>query len=120
MKRHGERGEGRIGLVIAIAVVAVGIFLGVKIIPVRVAAYEFRDFVETECRYAAVRKGDTEVRKRILRKAEELEIPLNPKKLKLERRGGEMIITASYEQPIDLSVTTYVFRFAIDERAPLF
>ena len=120
MHRNGERGEGRIGLIIAVALVAIGIFLGVKIIPVRIAAYEFRDFVEQECRYAAVRKGDEEVRKRILMKAEELEIPLSPKKLKVERRGGQMIITANFEKPIDLSVTTYVFKFEVNERAPLF
>jgi hypothetical protein len=31
-----------------------------------------------------------------------------------------MIIRASYERPIDLKVTTYVFRFDAEERAPLF
>jgi len=118
--RNGERGEGRVGLLVAVAVVAIGVFLGVKIIPVRINAYEFRDFIEEECRFAAVRKGDAEVRKRILEKAEDLEIPLDPKRLKLERRRDEMIITASFEQPIDLSVTTYVFKFKVDERAPLF
>ena len=120
MHRKSERGEGRIGLIIAVALVSIGVFLGVKILPVRISAYEFRDFVEQECRYAAVRKGDEEVRKRILRKAEELEIPLSPKKLKVERRAGQMIITANFEQPIDLKVTTYMFKFDVDERAPLF
>ena len=119
MRRHGERGEGRVGALIALAVVGIAIFLGVKIIPVRVAAYEFRDFCEQECRYAAVRKHDEQVRKRILEKAEELEIPLDPKRLKLERTRSEMIVTASYEQPIDLKVYTYVYRYEVNERAPL-
>lgn len=120
MVRHGERGEGRLGLLIAVAVVAIGIFLAVKIIPVRIAAYEFRDYIEEECRFAAVRKSDGEVRERIIQKAEDLEIPLDPKKLKMKRYSGEMIIKANYEKPIDLSVTTYVFKFQIEERAPLF
>jgi len=120
MVRHGERGEGRLGLLIAVAVVAIGIFLAVKIIPVRIAAYEFRDYIEEECRFAAVRKSDGEVRERIIQKAEDLEIPLDPKKLQMKRYSGEMIIKANYEQPIDLSVTTYVFKFQIEERAPLF
>lgn len=118
--RKGERGEGKVGVLIAIVVVAIGIFLGVKIIPVRIAAYEFQDFVEQECRYAAVRKSDQAVRKRIIEKARELEIPLDPKKLKLDRTRSEMIIRASYEQPIDLKVTTYVYKFSVSERAPLF
>lgn len=120
MRTNGERGEGRVGLLIAVVLVAIAIFLGVKYIPVRVNAYEFRDFVEEECRFAAVRKSDDEVRKRILQKAEELDIPLDPKKLSLERRAGEMVIRASYEKPIDLTVTTYVFKFDVNERAPLF
>jgi len=120
MRRHGERGEGRVGALIALAVVGIAIFLGVKIIPVRVAAYEFRDFVEQECRYAAVRKHDTQVRNRILEKAEELEIPLDPKRLELKRTRSEMIIRASFEQPIDLKVYTYVYKYEVSERAPLF
>ncbi len=120
MRRHGQSGEGRIGALIALAVVGVAIFLGVKIIPVRVAAYEFRDFVEQECRYAAVRKHDGQVRQRIIDKAEELRIPLDPKRLKLERSRSEMIISASFEQPIDLKVYTYVYKYEVNERAPLF
>jgi len=38
----------------------------------------------------------------------------------MKRYSGEMIIKADYEKPIDLSVTTYVFKFQIEERAPLF
>ncbi|MDX1390029.1 MAG: hypothetical protein R3344_12610 [Acidobacteriota bacterium] len=120
MRRHGQSGEGRIGALIALAVVGIAIFLGVKIIPVRVAAYEFRDFVEQECRYAAVRKHDDQVRQRIIDKAEELRIPLDPKRLKLERTRSEMIISASFEQPIDLKVYTYVYEYEVSERAPLF
>ena len=120
MRKHGERGEGRIGALIALALVGIAIFLGVKIIPVRVASYEFRDFVEQECRYAAVRKHDEQVRKRILEKAEELEIPLDPKLLTLKRTRSEMIITASFERPIDLKVYTYVYKYEVNERAPLF
>jgi len=47
-------------------------------------------------------------------------IPLQRKNLKLQRTTGEMIISASYEQPIDLKVTTYVYRFDAREKAPLF
>jgi hypothetical protein len=91
-----------------------------KIIPVRIDAYEFRDFLREEARYAAVRYDDATVRNRILARAKEMEIPLNPKNLTLTRTTGEMIITAKYEQPIDLKVTTYVYQFDAKEKAPLF
>lgn len=116
---RGERGEGRIGLLIALAVLGSGIFLGLKIIPVRIDAYEFRDYIREECRFGAARKDEAEVTRRILRKAKELEIPLDKKNLVVERTEKEMIVSAKYEQPIDLKVTTYVFRFDHKERAPM-
>ena len=115
-----ERGEGRIGFLFALVVVGLAIFLGMKIIPVRIDAYEFRDFLREEARYAAVRFDDATVANRIMARAKEMEIPLNPKNLTLTRTTGEMIITAQYEQPIDLKVTTYVYKFNAKEKAPLF
>lgn len=120
MSRSTESGQGRIGLVVAMAVVGAAIFLAVKFIPVRVEAYEFRDFVEQECRYAAVHSDDAAVAKRIMDKAKELEIPLKKKDLRVERTVREMIISAKYEKPIDLKVTTYVYKFDVKQRAPLF
>jgi hypothetical protein len=119
-RREGERGEGRLGFIITLIVVAVAIFLGVKVVPVRVTAYEFRDILREEARYGAVRDNDETVAKRIMQKAAELEVPLKRSDLKVRRTPGQMIITAAYEQPIDLKVTTYVYRFNATEKAPLF
>ena len=118
--QSNEKGEGRIGLMITLIIVAVAIFLGVKVIPVRIAAYEFRDVMREEARYGAVRNNDATVTKRILEKAAELEIPLKKQDLRVSRTPGQMVISATYEQPIDLKVTTYVYRFNETEKAPLF
>jgi len=115
-----QRGEGRLGLLVSLALLGIGIFVGVKIIPVRIAAYEFSDFLQQECRHAAVRAQDEQVVKRIVDKAIALDIPLKKKDLKVQRTASEMMITASYEQPIDLKVTVYTYRFHKRERAPLF
>lgn len=120
LERTSEKGEGRIGMMITLIVVAVVIFLGVKVIPVRVAAYEFRDVLREEARYGAVRNSDAIVKKRILEKAAELEIPLDQKNLKVSRTPSSMVISATYEHPIDLKVTTYVYKFSETEKAPLF
>jgi hypothetical protein len=120
MGRHAERGEGRIGFLISLAVLGAAIFIGVKVVPVRIAAYEFKDFIREQCRFAAVNRDDKDIRNKIVAKAKELEIPLNLKDLRLERTPGEMIISARYQKPIDLKVTTYVYRFQVKERAPLF
>lgn len=119
-KGRAQRGEGRIGFLIALIVIGAAVFVGMKVIPVRITAYEFRDTLREEARYAAVRDDDAKVVKRILQKADDLEIPLKKKNLEVKRTTGEMIIRAHYEQPIDLKVTTYVYQFRAEARAPLF
>jgi hypothetical protein len=118
--RSGERGDGRIGFILALALLGSGIFVAVKVIPVRVNAYEFRDFIQEECRFAATRNKDEDIYKRIVEKAKELRLPLDKKNLHMERTMHEMVISAKYEQTIDLKVTKYVYKFDHEERAPLF
>jgi len=119
-RRNGQKGEGRVGLAIAVVIVGTTAFLGLKIIPVRVAAYEFKDVLREEARYGAVRDSDKEVHKRIMTRAGEMGIPLEKKQLKVMRATRDITISATYEQPIDLKVTTYTFRFNHQEKAPLF
>ena len=119
-QRNGERGEGRLGFVISIVVLGLGAFVMAKIVPVRVNAYEFKDFIQEECRFAATRANDKEIYTRIFEKAQELRLPLQKKNLRMERTTHEMIISAKYEQTIDLKVTKYVYKFEHEERAPLF
>jgi hypothetical protein len=117
---HRQRGEGRAGLLIANAVIGVGFFVGFRYIPVKITAYEFRDELRQEARYGAVRDDDKMVLKRLRDKADELDIPLREKDLTLRRTPTELVIKASYDQPIDFKVTTYVYKFSAEERAPLF
>ncbi|HXV77153.1 MAG TPA: hypothetical protein VD788_12620 [Candidatus Polarisedimenticolaceae bacterium] len=118
--RHHERGEGRVGFLITLIVAAVLIFVGAKVIPVRITAYEFRDALREEARYGAVRNTDALVAQRIMDKAAELEIPLKKTGLTVQRTQSQMVIKAQYEQPIDLKVMTYVYKFDVTEKAPLF
>ena len=118
--RTAERGDGRIGFLISLALLGAGVFVGVKVIPVRVNAYEFRGFIQDECRFAATRNHDEEIFKRVFDKAKDLKLPLEKKNLHMERTTHEMIISAKYEQTIDLKFTKYVYKFDHEERAPLF
>ena len=117
--RSSERGEGRLGLIVALALLGVAFFVGIKIIPVRVNAYEFRDFMRDQARFASNIQNE-EIRKRIIEKAGELRIPLDKKNLRIFRSKNEVSIRATFEQPIDLKVSTYVYKFDAEEKAPLF
>jgi hypothetical protein len=118
--RSSERGEGRIGLLIAIIVIGIAIFVGAKVIPVRIAAYEFKDHIRQECRHAAIHRDNNKLAKRIMDKALDLELPFNAKDLKIKQTNAEYIVEASYEQEIDLKFYKYVYKFNAKERAPKF
>ena len=60
------------------------------------------------------------VHKRLMERAESLEIPLKKKDLKVSRNASEITITAKYSQEIDLKVTKYTFSFDHRQQAPLF
>jgi hypothetical protein len=120
MRPFDQRGEGRAGFIITLAIVLVLIFVGMKVIPVRIDAYQFRDTLREEARYASVHKNDQEVRKRIMESAAEMQIPLDAKNLTIKRTRNSVVISARYEQPIDLKVTTYTYRFDAEQSAPVF
>src|SRR5467141_2238058 len=61
---RGERGEGRFGTFLALLLVLLGIYLGVKCVPVMINAYAFRDFLDEEARYSQMRKSEDEARAR--------------------------------------------------------
>ena len=120
MERRSERGEGRLGTLIGLVVLALTIYLGYKVIPVMVNAYAFRDYIEQETRFAALRNRDEEVVKRVLRKAQELELPVTAKGIRVNRTTSRFDIVVKYTIPIETPV--YVYNWMFDERfsAPLF
>ena len=115
-----ERGEGRTGFILTLAAFLVGVFLAVKIVPVRVDGYQFKEVLREEARQAAVHRNDSVVIERILATAESMNIPLERGDLAIRRTKVEVVISASYEKPVDLTLGTYTYRFHTEQKAPLF
>ena len=116
-----ERGEGRIGTLFGVLVLAVFIYLGVKIVPLLINVYEFRDSIEEQARFAALpRHDDDVVKKTILRKAQELELPVGSKDVIVNRSSTRIDIQVKYTLPIETPVYTYNWHLDESLSAPLF
>ena len=118
--RPSERGEGGFGTLVALCVLLVTIYLGFKVIPVMVNAYSFRDFIEQEARFAALKKEDEAVRKRVLRKADELRLPVDAKSIHVSRTTTHVDIKVKYTVPIETPIYTYYWVFDEKSHAALF
>ena len=119
--RRNEAGEGRAGTLFALAVLALGIYLGAKFVPVMISAYTFRDYLEEQARFAALPHHDDEmVRNNILAKARELELPVGAKDVLVNRTSAHIDIRAHYTVPVETPVYTYHWKFEEAIDAPLF
>jgi hypothetical protein len=119
-RAQSERGEGRFGTLFALTLLAVMIYLGVKVVPVMINTYAFKDFIEEEARFAAVRRDDDEIRTRVWQKARELDLPIELKQILTERSNTRFDIAVRYSIPIVTPVYTYVWELDEKVSSPLF
>jgi len=119
-RAYGERGEGRFGTLFALTLLAVMIYLGVKVVPVMINTYAFKDFIEEEARFAAVRRDDDEIRTRVWKKARELDLPIELKQILTERSNTRFDIAVRYSIPIVTPVYTYLWELDEKVSSPLF
>ena len=111
MKRwEAQSGEGRVGCIIWFAVLAVGILVGYKTIPVKIAASQLYDFMEEQAKWAATTPPEV-IKKEIFQKAMEYELPLDPKNLSVERYGDNLKMRATFTVPVEFPGYVYYWDF---------
>jgi len=120
MDRISERGEGRGGTMFALLIVALAIYSGVKTVPVLIDNYTLRDFLESEARFAALRKQDEDVKDRVLKKALDMELPIAARDILVSRSGGRFNIRVRYTVPIETPFRVFNWDFDETASAPLF
>ncbi len=113
-----ERGEGNLQYVIALAVTVLVIFVCWKMVPVHVAAYEFRDAVRTQVKFSHVgNKPYDEIQSELYKKAVELKLPIERKQIKVGKAKGlfGVNISVQYSVPIDFIVYKHVSTWNLNE-----
>lgn len=120
MRRHtAQRGEGQIGCILGLIVLLAAGYIAYKMIPVKVRAADLRQEITDVARSAGVYK-EPQIRKRIMEKAEELGLPLDPDNLIVERRSDRVYIEATYTVPVEFPGYTYQWNFRHVADNPVF
>jgi hypothetical protein len=118
-----ERGEGRIGLIIALLIVAVAIYLGVKLIPVKIALYSFSDKIEQKIQRASWRSFEqarNETLAFVKQQAAYTGYPIDKFKVSMPPPvGNEMKVIVDWQIPVDLAVTQYTWNYHLEKSAPM-
>lgn len=110
MRSVSRSGEGKLGCVIWLVILALAVFVAWKAVPIKLKATELYDFMEEQARFAG-RASDDALRTRILRRAQQLQLPVTNKNIKVERLGGRIRMTCTFTVPLELVGYTYDWDF---------
>lgn len=95
---RNERGEGKIGLIIAILVVGLAVHVGMKIIPHKIETSEFQQTIEDSLlNLAANVMNEESFLVAVTEKAEELEIPVREDTIQLNLSGDLWTFRTEYD-----------------------
>ncbi len=116
----GRRGEGRIGCIFWLVVLAVGVIVAWEVVPIKLRSTQFYDFMEDQAAIATYDENIEGMKKRILAKAADLKIPLDKEKLLVERHGDNIRMRAAYTIPAEFPGYTYYWDFKHEIDRPLY
>jgi hypothetical protein len=116
----GQRGEGNLGCVLWALAVVVLAYVAWMLVPVQIASAQLGDFMVDQAKWAE-RHPPARIEKSILEKAHELKLPLDPKKVHVERRGDHIYMKAEYVVPVEfVGGYVYEWHFEHDIDRPIF
>lgn len=120
--RSGEsqRGEGRIGCIFWLLVLVLGVIVAWEIVPIKMRSVELYEYMEDEAGLATHGRSVETIKKRILTKAQDLNIPLDKDHLHVEKHGDNIRMRASYTIPAKFPFYTYYWEFEHELDRPLY
>jgi hypothetical protein len=119
MARHHERGEGKIGCILWTLVLVVAGLIAWEAIPVKIASSELYDFMVEQAKWAGHTSPDT-LKRHILERAQELDVPLDPKNLSVQRVRDRIRMRAYYMVPLEFPGYVYEWEFDLEVDRPVF
>lgn len=117
--RIGQRGEAKLGCVIWSLLFVIAAFVAWKMIPVKLRSVQLYDYMLEQAKFASAASPKA-LKRNILRKAQELNLPLTEKTLKVESSGNRIRMSARYTVEVEFPGYTYVWEFEHDIDRPIF
>ena len=108
-----QRGFISFSGIISLVVLAVGIFLGFRLIPPYVSNYQLQDSIQNLTLIASYSPmGEQEILKAVVSRANSYGIDLPAKQVTVHKGSGSVVIVAQYTVPVDLLMYRVELHFA--------
>lgn len=104
-------GRSNLGCLVTLLVISVIIYLGVKIGEVYWRAYEFRDAMRQEVRFAS-QISDDRMLLHLRALADTIGLPEEAKQIRISRSANRIVVEASYSESVELPLVVRRFHFS--------
>ena len=120
-RTRGIRGGANVGCIIWLVILGFVSYVLWKVVPVKVASAEFFDTMQEQASFGSI-KDPKFIEYEILKKAEELQLPVKKENLKVTKSSNAIKVEAHYEITIDFfnGAYKYVWKFDPIVQRPLF
>jgi hypothetical protein len=120
-RSRGIRGGANFGCIVWLVILAFVGYVLWKVVPVKIASSEFYDVMQEQASFGSI-KDPKFIEFEILRKADELKIPVTKDNLKIVRGRESITVEAHYQITIDFfnGAYKYVWKFDPIVQRPLF
>ena len=116
-----QRGDVPLGCLVGGAVALIVVLVTIKVAPIMISVGELDKEIGVLADRANRREyHDQRIRKSILTKAEELDLPVNKKSIDIKRTSNRIKVTVRYTIPIEFPGYTYVWDKEHFHDRPLF
>jgi len=121
-RNRRERGEGQFGCLVGLVILLIAGLIAYKMIPIKVKAADLRETIVDESKSAGQHNDDL-IRRQILVKAEQLDLPVAEKDVQIKRTHGNVgniQVDVQYTVPVDFPGYTYQWHFHVATDNPIF
>jgi hypothetical protein len=120
MPRRSERGEGNLGCILWLLALGLALLIAWKAVPVKIQSTEMYDYMDELAKFSAAQVPPDQLKKRILERAAQLQIPLTKDNIRVERNGDRIYMEIKYTIPVEFPGYTYLWNFHQKLDRPIF
>lgn len=110
-RSKAQRGEGKIGCLFWTLLLVAAAVVAWEMVPIKIRSSQLYDFMIDQAAVATYNRSEEAIKKRILRKARDLDIPLDKDHLLVKRVGDSIQMRATYTIPVEFPGYTYDWHF---------